>query len=240
MSSDWLNMITKASRCSYSLPFVKSLGKEMSLSQSKRAVEAREWRVGLRQRRRFNTLLNGYMSVKHEKIYDEYSQFFQSLDQSHPEARDLTKTKTYKKWKKEQLAAKEVNVEWTEEDQQDEDIQANDEDEDLTNKEAIVERAEEDQQGEGMQANDETDILSVAVEEILPQNPMNIYDVDSIINDIVNELQQDEEIRNVLDDQLVHPNYEDEDEGIGLNTQTELEAIIEPFDYQLEVEGFDF
>ena len=90
---------------------------------------------------------------------------------------------------------------------------------------------------------DEPDILSSVAEEILPENLVNINDVDRIINDMINELQQDQEIQNILwneDDELVRPHYEEEDEGIGLNTTSELEAILEPFDYEVEVEGFDF
>ena len=41
-------------------------------------------------------------------------------------------------------------------------------------------------------------------------------------------------------DELGQPHYMDEDEGIGLNVESELEAITEPFDFDLEVEGFDF
>ena len=74
------------------------------------------------------------------------------LDQDNPEARDLTKTKSYKKWKKQYLANKEADqddVERAEEDFQrdtNEGIQSND-----------VERAEEDFQrdtNEGIQSND--------------------------------------------------------------------------------------
>ena len=64
--------------------------------------------------------------------------------------------------------------------------------------------------------------------------------MDGIINDIINDLQRDEHIHAILNNQLVHPAYEDDDEGIGLNIDTELEAILEPFDFELEVEGFTF
>ena len=43
-----------------------------------------------------------------------------------------------------------------------------------------------------------------------------------------------------MNNQLVQPQYQEEDEGIGLNLETELEDILEPFDYELEVEGFEF
>ena len=87
------------------------------------------------------------------------------------------------------------------------------------------------------------DILSGLVDESLPtNNVINPNEVDSIIDEILNELNHDDVIRNILgdDDEVVRPQYQDEDEGIGLNTEVELVNIIEPFDYQLEVEGFDF
>ena len=62
---------------------------------------------------------------------------------------------------------------------------------------------------------------------------------DNIINEIIQELQQDEELRNYLNnDDYVQPHYADEDEGIDLNVELELEEIIEPLD--LEEEGFFF
>ena len=58
---------------------------------------------------------------------------------------------------------------------------------------------------------------------------------------MINELEQDEAVRELLNnEEFVHPHYQDEDEGIDLDIETELEAIVEPFDYQLEVEGVDY
>ena len=66
-------------------------------SQSKRAVAAREWRGHDREKRRFNTLLNGFIGVKYAAIYSEYTEFYNMLKRSHPEAGNLTKTKTFKR-----------------------------------------------------------------------------------------------------------------------------------------------
>ena len=247
-----------------------------NLSQTKRAIIAREWRGNNRERKYFNGLLNGYISAKYSDIYNEYTEFFNSLKRCHPKSRDLTKTKTFKKWRKELLSNEESNVLST---------QLHDEPfEDRVNvspQSAVSSTAEDEtspsediphrnhpepyedrvnvppQSAVSSTAEDETspsediprrnhpepDILSCVVEEILPENPVNINDVDRIINDIINDLQQDQEIQNILwneDDELVGPHYEEEDEGIGLNVSTELEAILEPFDYEVEVEGFDF
>ena len=229
----------------------------MNLSQSKRAIEAREWRVGYRQKRRFNSLLSDYVSVKYDDIYTECSKFYKSLDEANPETRDLTKTKAYKKWKNEYIANKETcqDIETSNDEQcrscqvdstSSQDVESNDE---LCCSYQPDSTPVEDQPDQDLPVNNPTetpeeaneiDILSATVEEILPQNSMDINDVNNIINDIINELQQDPDIQNIFEDQLVQPQYEDEDEGIGLNVQSELEAIVEPFDYNLEVEGFDF
>ena len=39
---------------------------------------------------------------------------------------------------------------------------------------------------------------------------------------------------------MINAELNDEDKGIGLNVDTELEAVVEPFDYQLEMEGVDW
>ena len=86
------------------------------------------------------------------------------------------------------------------------------------------------------------DLLQLAGAGLIPQ-----YDLDTmenIISDIVNELQQDDEIRNIFndgdDDNHVQPHYADEDEGLGLDFQVELDANTEPFDFALEVEPYEW
>ena len=74
-------------------------------SHSKRAVAAREWRGHDREKRRFNTLLNGFIGVKYTTIYSEYKDFYNMMKRSHPQAGNLTKTKSYKRWKKEHTEA---------------------------------------------------------------------------------------------------------------------------------------
>ena len=77
--------------------------------------------------------------------------------------------------------------------------------------------------------------------ELLPDNPLAVDDAEDIIDEIIRELQQDDTIRNVFNDddnEMVVPHYAEEDEGIGLNVEIELDDIIQPLD--LEAEGFDF
>ena len=204
-------------------------------SQSRRAVAAREWRGHNREKRRFNTLLSGFISVKYGSIYNEYSEFFNSLNQTHPEAGDLTKTKTYKKWKKEQesSALPGESVEAVPHDRPEPFDSLPVQPDVLPTADEIlqdlpIEDFTHDRPEPFNSLPAQPDVLSVVVDEILPANDVvNINEVDNIIDEIINDLQQDDVIRDILrndDDELVRPHYEDE--GIGLNTETELECVL--------------
>ena len=258
-------------------------------STSKRAIESREWRLHNRDKRRFNTLLRGYIEVKYDNIFSEYTHFFNSLNQTNPQARDLTKTKEYKNWKKEQQTGQQASeyrhedlpcetdeqendITTTEQSGQsseyrDEDLpgEADEQENDITTTEQSGQSSEyrdEDLPGEAdEQENDlttteqpgqsseywvEPDTLSTVFDEILPVDVVNVSEAENIIDEIINDLEQDGIIQdllneyqvNAMNDQLVQPQYLDEDEGIGLNLETE--DIIEPFNYEMEVEPFDF
>ena len=279
--------------------------KSAQKSQTARAIYTRQWRENNYKDKRFNKPLREYIQLKYNGIYDEYYLFFKSLDEQHPTAKDLTKTRTYRKWKKELLKHESSG---SEDEQNSLPVEAGDRPEprndpaepdiiddrieprndpaepdiiddrieprndpaepdiiddrieprnDPAEPDIIDDRIEPrndpaepdiiDYRIEPRNDPTESDILTAAVQEILSsanQINININEVDNIIEEIINDLEQDNAIRDLLNaennGELVHPQYEDEDEGIGLNVETELEAIFEPFDYKLEVEGFDF
>ena len=212
----------------------------MSLSQTKRAIRAREWRTGLREKRRFNTLISDFISVKYPDIYDEAWQFYNSLNKRHSQKHNLTKTKEYKRWKSE------IVNNQTSESEDDNAAEPAGEiisevviDTDQSNEQTAAMAIEQVDGGEATEADG--NILQAAAEGLIPDNLDNL---DNIIDDIIMDLQQDDVLRDYLNaernGEILRPQYEEEDEGIGLNLETELEAIIEPFDYELDVEGFDY
>ena len=83
----------------------------------------------------------------------------------------------------------------------------------------------------------EPSILQIAAGELLPTDPISIENMDRIVDEIIRDLERDEQVRELLDN--INENDE-EDEGIEINIDTELRAIVEPFDYQVEVEGEDW
>ena len=234
----------------------------MELSQSKRAIDARLWRVNRREKRRLSGFVNDYVRIKHQKIYGECNLFYQSLCEKYPGKYDLTKSKEYKRWK-----GQVINEGFDQNFPTTESTSAVAELIRVTGEPAAVITGPTESIGEPtavptepdeptaataepdenitetliVATTAEQDILQMVVEDLIPPSPEIINDIDNIINDIVRELEQDNEIRNMLDDNYLQPQHTDEDEGIGLNIDSELEAILEPFDYQLEVEGgFDY
>ena len=73
----------------------------------------------------------------------------------------------------------------------------------------------------------------MAAQEILPLDNIDINQADNRIQQIIDELERDDALRGLLnEDQLV----QDHDEGIALDVESELIDIIQPFDFELEVD----
>ena len=213
-------------------------------SQTPRAVYTRQWRENTYKSKRFNKLLKEYIELKYISLYNEYCAFFNSIDEQHPTAKDLTKTRTYRKWKEELLKHQESEPE----DQQERNTLPTEADEPFT----VSSEPEAGQSSIPIQLDcsearipPQQDILTPLVEDILsPDNQINanINQADNLIQEIIDDLERDDAVRDLINEmgneELVHPLYEEHDEGIGLNLEDELD--IEPFDFIEEVEGFDF
>ena len=190
----------------------------MPKSKSEKASYIREWRKSSYKEKRFNKPMREYFEMKHRDNYNEYCHFFNALHQKHPGVKDLTKTSTYKNWKRRQLNCESSNEETG------------------PNEPSETRPAAPIESGPVEPAEtDHPDPLTAAIQETLPLDieNININQADAIIQQVLEKLQQDEAIRELFnDDELV----QDNDEGINLDAEIELEAIIEPFDYELEVE----
>ena len=255
-------------------------------SQSSRAIYARQWRESSYKDKRFNKPLKEYIELKYDEIYSEYCSFFKSLDEEHPSAKDLTKTRKYKKWKRQLLkhqssqsedesdtiddqterdpaqpdvltvaiqgtlspVVDEINIDINEADNAIQQIINELEQDDTTVQETLSEDEPDTIDDQTERDPPQPDVLTVAIQEtlspVVDEINIDINEADNAIQQIINELEEDDVIRDLINaennGELVHPHYEDEDEGIGLNVEAELQDIIEPFDYELEVEGFDF
>ena len=204
----------------------------MNLSQTKRAIKERKRRNRARDERRLNALTVDFLSVKYPEVYEEAYQFYQSLNRRHPKKHNLTKTSEYKQWKTAMVS-----------DQGSED--ENNGDNNLAGSDESTEQAApmsaeqipEEQTDEAERASQ--NILQEAAEVFNIDDVPNFDSVDDIINEIIVDLQQDDILREYLNaegaGEIIRPHYQEEDEGIGLNVETELQAVLEPFDFELEV-----
>ena len=188
----------------------------------------REWRKNTQKEKRFNKPLREYMELKHRDHYNEYCHFFKTLIENHPAAKDLTRTSTYKKWKRRQLNCEASDTETTETETTETETKPTEPFEpeaEIAPPEHVESQAEPE--------NEYPDILTMAVQETLPPDNIDINQLDNRIQQIIDELEQNDALRGLFnEDQLV----QDADEGIALDVESELEAIIEPFDFELEVD----
>ena len=192
-----------------------------SLSQNKKAIEARRWRVTTALKKRFDGPLREFIRLKHTEIYNEYNEFYIHLDKENPSVRDLTKTKMFKEWVKtrQQHQSPESPTEFPP-------VQTESQN-DISLRSIVQETLPEGIPEE----------VSVSLNEILP--PVNQQN-DVNLQDLINELEQDEAIRNILDpvvdDMFERYNAQlttNDDEGIELNIMDEID--VQPLDFELEV-----
>ena len=246
-------------------------------SQTKKAVDARRWRVSAKEKKRFNTVVTEYVHLKYHDVYDECCQLYQTLNKKHPDASNLAKTRTFKRIiedLKEETVSKQAepvrdeaeadNVTETDltvepgRDEADDATVEPDRDEteagNITETDVTVEQDRGEADGV---PRAEDNILSVAMQEALVAHDINqIQNIDDIVEGIINDLEQNEAMREALNDAVdamareMFEEYDDgydlqqmnmdEDEGIGLNVEVEIADDIEPFDYNLEVEPFEW
>ena len=218
----------------------------------------KEWRRKNKEDKRFNRPLKEYLKLKHAAIYGEYCTFFKVLDKLNPTAKDLTKTATFKEWKKQLNDSDDefggppikLNTYYVKDDG--ETVTA-------TTQELIAQEPDlhaEDTEGINIEFEQADNIIEQTIngleqdtattQELIAQEPdlhaedteginIEFEQADNIIEQIINDLEQDQGIREILngaDDEPLH----EADEGIGLNLEDE---IVDPFDFALEVD-FDF
>ena len=208
-----------------------------------------QWRRNNQNEKRFNKPLREFMQVKYRDEYNEYCHFFKTLNEKHPAAKDLTKTRTYKKWKSRQLNCEDTDKETTGETP--EIPPPEDTDEETTGETPEIPPPEDVELPVAVK-----DYLDVVVQEVQPLANAEINHADNQIQQIIDELEQNDVIQGVLNDvelglfnevqadddevQADDDEVQDDDEGIALDIETELNDIVEPFNYELEVQDVDF
>ena len=181
----------------------------------------RQWRKNTQEERKFDKGLREFMKIKYRDQYNEYFHFFEMINEHYPTAKDVTKTKTFKKWKTSQLNCEDIKEETAE-------IPVQAEIPPPEDMELPVQAEIPPPEDIELPVQDYQD---AAVREV---GNVEINQADDQIQQIINELEQDEALRGVLNQ------VQGADEGIALDVEVELQEIIEPFDFELEAQDVDF
>ena len=84
---------------------------KMPKSKAERVLYCRQWRKTSYDEKRFNKTVREYVEIKYKHIFSECTKCYEAIVKAHPEAKDMTKTQTFKLWKKANQQTPPVRVE---------------------------------------------------------------------------------------------------------------------------------
>ena len=226
------------------------------LTISRKAKYSRRWRADTAQQKRFDKPLREFVKIGYNAIYVKYIDLYEEMNANHPQTRNLTKTSTFQRWlRQQQTKTNEVAVQTeplSNEPLSNEPLS----NEPLSNEPLSNEPLpneplsneplpNEPLSNEPLPNEPLPNLITQALELAIPEGIDFDFD---IANQLLEELEQDEAIRNILDptvDDILGAQVEvvedqNEDEGIEINYAEEILMDIEPFDFRLEVELDNF
>ena len=237
----------------------------MPKSNSRRAIEGRKWRVSARQKRRLNTIVTEYVRLKHETIYEECLNLYNSIKKNYSENQNLTKTEEFRElvghcMQEDEPTVDEPTVDEPTVDEPTVDEPANTVDEpasnaadELPNNTVGVEPAAAE---ERVMEPVHHEVVSIGDTYVEPDLILNSYIVQhhpDILSEAINEmlgqydvLDRTEDIEAIVNEivndlEAVDPNIfinSAEDEGIGLNIEDEVD---DPFhDIDIDLDAYDY
>ena len=182
-----------------------------------RATYARQWRLGARQSRRFDTLASDYVLTKYPAIHKEITEFYDTLNTKYDTKHNLTKTPEYRLWKADQGTSTTAPATAAGQEQRTSDEPGQGTSTTAPATAAGQEQGTSDEPGQGTSTtapataagqeqgtSDEpgqgtSTTAPTASDDLIPQYDLDLDGMDSVINNIINELSQDEEIRALLE-----------------------------------------
>ena len=206
-------------------------------SKTRKDEIKKEYRQRERGKKRFNQPLTGFLETKYPEVYEEYKKLYDWLDKNNPQVRNLSKTSTFKMWKKavqDQRASENTPANDNNNDSTSENTPANDNNNDR-----------ETTASENTSANDNNnDSTTETASENTPANDNNNYvsieeladimvNIEGQVDEIMNELRQDADLRQIMDEVETQT-----DEGIDISPLDDIEFDIQPFNFELEVENY--
>ena len=205
---------------------------------SEKAIKERKYRRRENDRKRFEKPLRVFLEHKYETIYQEYTQLYDLMITNHPDKRNLINTKTFKEWMQANdanpkdilsVGVSETLGEYVPSEQPD----VASEQPDVAESEQLdVVASEQPDVAESEQPDLESEQSVQGLESYVASfESVGANDIDRQIDQIIDELMQEEELRDVFERE------NDDDEGIEISVWDEIALDIEEFDYELEVDN---
>ena len=210
------------------------------VNPSAKAIKERKFREREKTRKHFEGPLRHFIEYKYRNIFEEYVQLYELMVANHPGKRNLVKTKTFSDWMRTNKASPSTTdilstairetfgqnyIEG------DEAVNPESEGNEAVNPESGEVVNPESEGGEAV--NPESKGGKVVNPESEGVDPNVLVNVERQVDAIMNEIIQDEEWRNLL-------NAGNEDEGIEITPDDDIVFDIDPFDFALEVELYDW
>ena len=186
-------------------------------SSTAKSAREREVRRQMSEARRFNQPLKIFIERKYGEIFREYTELYNRIDAENPNRKNLVTSKAFKEWMnanplREPPATGQSTLQ-------------------LLMPQILLEPVGSPHSKVQQEVQQSTDDLKD--QEIHQAETPELNN--DIIADIVNELAEEPVWQNMFQQPNVF-----EDEGIELNPDIDIEMDIEPFDFNIEVEHYDF
>ena len=227
---------------------------------SRKAEKERRFRRKEQERKHFDGPMRQFIKQKYPLIFEEYKSFYEALTQRHPDARDLTKTHTYKAWAASLKQKDSSDIlatalrqalgqeESSNHDQNGESSCGQTSNHDQNGESSCGQTSNHDQNGESLtftltdkELERET---GEATNVLIDLNDMvDIMEtVDAQVDSIMAELAADQDLAAILNRPVDVEEPAEADEGIELNPDDDIDIDldVQPFDYDLEVETYDW
>ena len=199
-----------------------------------RVQQMRAFRKKRKEKRRFESPLKQFVEIKYKDIFNEYIDLYQKMNDENPNKNGLTKTETFKNWKKQQQQLDTDTLSQAIRETIGSEVNSNTETHEYNTISNDINNNESPERQDHMVTPQQIDSDNERQEQMLA-----VHQIDAIVNQMIND-DVLRELLNAGDPLDEDPQHEDPqgDEGIELNFEDELD--IEPFDFELEVETLEW
>ena len=220
-----------------------------------RVQQMRAFRKNRKEKRRFESPLRQFVEIKYKDIFNEYIDLYQKMNDENPNKNDLTKTETFKNWKKQQQLDTDTLSQAIRETIGSEATSNTETHEYNTISNGINNDGSpgrQDHMVTPQQVDSDNGSPGRRDHVVTPQRidsdngspggqerMLAVHQIDTIVNEMIN----DDVLRELLNagdplDEDPQDGDPQDDEGIELNPWDEID--IEPFDFELEVETLEW